>query len=179
MSYVTTWFRMLLGLVGGALTGAILVTVYFYLIFESRSGGSGGEPPWLILLFPFIYSLAAWSIGLVVVGLPIWLLLHVLEFRQWRWAALLGIAVTFVIACIVAKDSEIVRSLSPFNADGNVDPKTLSKSQLASQKWQDTIFASLVLSVIGAAVASVVWRIAYRSVRWPTTEAPQTSTSDR
>lgn len=163
MSYFTTPGRMVLGLAGGALTGAALFSVYV-LLAAAQGGGTSGGSAWGILLVTFVYSAVIWSIGLVAIGLPVWLLLHFLKLRHWLWAVSVGAVLTFGAVYVFAMESGIFWHMAGFTIGDFVDPATLSESELASRKWQSALLASFVLSVIGTAVASAVWRIAYRPV---------------
>jgi hypothetical protein len=117
---------------------------------------------WPFVLMAFIASAVIWAIGLVVVGLPAWLYLHHRERRHWLWAVAVGAVLTFVAVFVIAMETNFFRGMAGMYVGGGVDPSTLDDAQLASQEWQSAILASSVLSLIGMAVAFVVWRIAYR-----------------
>lgn len=163
MSYVTTGPRMALGLAGGALTGATLFCLYVLLSASPAPFGSGGGS-WAIALVAFIYAAVIWSAGLVAVGLPVWILLHVLKRRHWLWAVSVGAVLTFGGVYWFATETNTFWGMAGFTVGDFVDPSTLTESEVASRKWQTALRASFVLGAIGAVVALAIWRIAYRRV---------------
>ena len=161
MSYLTTPGRMALALGGGALTGAALLSIYLAVSSPVSPAPSSDGALWAIPLVIFIYAVI-WLIGLVAVGLPVWLLLHSLKLRHWLCAVLTGAVLTFAVVYLIAIETGLFYGVAGFTEYDGIDPATLPAGQLAGRKQQTALYASSVLGAIGAAVGLAVWRIAYR-----------------
>jgi hypothetical protein len=140
MTDANTEPRILLGLAGGALTGAVFTSLYFVVdgLLDHTEDLIANQ--WPLLVLAFIVSAAIWGMGLVAIGLPVWICLEHFERRHWFWAMSVGGVLTFVAVYLFAWITAIF--------------------------WHRALLASFAHSVIGAAVSFVVWRIAYR----PTSE---------
>jgi hypothetical protein len=100
----------------------------------------------IVSILIFIVALVGWSLGLFLFGLPLWWLFHRSGRRSWRVAMLLGAFTTFVIVLLLERSGGILAV-----ATGDTEA-----GQLISFIWIG------VMAVLGAIVALVIWRIAYR-----------------
>ncbi len=165
MNYVTTPGRVGLSLGGGALTGAVLLSLYMTLStlpYVTLAPPVDAAGLWWILLLEILILAVVWLLGLVLIGLPAWLVLHYLGLRHWLWAVSAGAVLTSATAYVIAIESGVFYGVAGFTEYDGIDPITLTESELASRKQQTALFASFVLGVIGAAVGFAIWRIAYR-----------------
>src|SRR5215471_1075624 len=124
--YETTPGRVAKGLLSGAVAGATLVAFPF-LIF----------PPFAVIAF--IYAFAAFAVGLIIVGAPLWVLFHALHWRSATAASALGFFATLATITVYW-----------ISLDLGVTPLTL--------------VPAIVLGFIGAAVGRTIWAVAYRPV---------------
>ena len=131
--------RPLLGFAVGAFTGAALVSARFTVEYATSypvEGGTfaptGGDiVRWAVAIF--IGALIVWSIGLTVVGVPIWRLLHDRGVRGPFAAVLLGAITVYVVGML----------WPPTSATAAVEP------------------ARLLLAIAGGVVGLVIERVAY------------------
>jgi hypothetical protein len=167
-SYDTTSPRVALSLIAGALAGASLIALWWVWGTAQNLGvqyllNYGALPT----VFVFIVALVIWAIGLATFGLPLWWLLHKLGLRHWLVAVVAGAALTFLVDFgIETRLFELIPPLisSNFSASDSGGP-TIIANQLTSHGWRVTFLAALQLSLGGALVALVIWRIAYRSAK--------------
>ena len=134
----------------GALTGATIIaapTFVLSLVYESIDQFLSGN--FLMVMWTFVVAFVVWAIGLVVVGLPLWWLLHKKGVRRWWVAALCGAATAFVGAFALSLALMLLVESSPFK-----DPGAFAM----------IVLAAVEIGVYGAIVAAVIWRIAYRRV---------------
>ena len=139
--------RATLAAIAGAVVGALGVVIVVLLFAALASGVSASDLVVSILIF--LVALVGWSLGLFLLGLPLWWLFHRNGWRGQRVAMLLGAFTTFIIVVLL-------------ETSGGVLAVTTGKSsagQLMSLVW------TCVMAVLGATVALVIWRIAYRPAR--------------
>jgi hypothetical protein len=139
--------RATLAAAAGAAIGAAGV-VAVVLLFAAMAGGVGASDLVVSLLI-FVVALTGWSLGLFVFGLPLWWLFHRNGWRGRRVAMLLGAFTTFVIVLVLEMSGGIF-AVATGDSDGG---------GLVSFVWAG------VMAVLGAIVALVIWKIAYRPAR--------------
>ena len=139
--------RATLAATAGAIIGALGV-VAVVLVFAAMAGGVGVSDLVVSLLI-FVVALTGWSLGLLLVGLPLWWLFHRNGWRSRRVAMLLGAFTTFVIVLLLETSGSILAVATGVSDD----------SGLVSFVW------AAVMAVLGAIVALVIWRVAYRPAR--------------
>jgi len=139
--------RASLAAAAGAAIGAAGV-VAVVLLFAAMAGGVSASDLVVSLLI-FVVALTGWSLGLFVIGLPLWWLFHRNGWRSRRVAMLLGAFTTFVVVLLLERSGGILAVATGVSDGGD----------LISFVWV------VVMAVLGAIVALVIWRIAYRPVR--------------
>ncbi|HKP23075.1 MAG TPA: hypothetical protein VJV39_04385 [Dongiaceae bacterium] len=136
--------RATLAAAGGAVIGALGVVAAVLVFAAMASGVSASDLVVSILIF--LVALVGWSLGLFLVGLPLWWLFHRNGWRGRRVAMLLGGFTTFVIVLLLERSGGILAVATGDN----------SGEDFISFVWV------AVMAVLGAIVALVIWRIAYR-----------------
>ena len=134
--------RATLAVTAGAVIGALGVAVVVVLLATIATGVVSASDL-IVAILIFIVALVGWSLGLFLFGLPLWWLFHRNGWRGRRVAMLLGALTTFVIVFLL----EMFGAVTTGNTDaGNLMPLV----------WAG------VMALLGAIVALVIWRIAYR-----------------
>lgn len=142
--------RATLAATAGAVVGALGVTIVVLLLATIATGVvSAGDL--IVAILIFIVALVGWSLGLFLFGLPLWWLFHRNGWRGRRVAMLLGALTTFVIVLLLEMSGGIL-AVTTGNSDAG---------HLISLVW------IAVMALLGALVALVIWRIAYRPVENP------------
>jgi hypothetical protein len=127
----------------GALSGALGVTTVI-LLLAALDGGITSASDLLFSVLIFVVALIGWTLGLFLLGLPLWWFLHRNGWRGRRSAALLGAGTTFVVVLLLQV------------SDGMFAPTAGGSGILM-------LFARAgFMALLGAIVALVIWRIAYR-----------------
>ena len=125
----------------GALCGAGLVSAN--LVAINLFGDRPGDGPFLAI-FAFPVALLGWSIGLLVVGGPAWALLHALGLTSRRIGAVVGGAITALVAPVVL----VLPEFDLLNADHGM-------------AWHHPLTNVAAFGAIGAVVGWVVVTVAY------------------
>jgi hypothetical protein len=136
--------RATLAAAAGAVIGALGVVAVVLLFAAMASGVSASDL--VVSMLIFLVALVGWSLGLFLFGLPLWWLFHRNGWRSRRVAMLLGAFTTFVIVLLLERSGGILAVATGDN----------SGEDLISFVWIG------VMAVLGAIVALVIWRIAYR-----------------
>ena len=136
--------RATLAAAAGAVIGALGVVAAVLLFAAMASGVRASDLVVSILIF--LVALVGWSLGLFLLGLPLWWLFHRNGWRSRRVAMLLGAFTTFVIVLLLERSGGFLAVATGDN----------SGEDLISFVWIG------VMAVLGAIVALVIWRIAYR-----------------
>lgn len=137
--------RATLAAAAGAVIGALGVVAVVLLFAAMASGVRASDL--VVSMLIFLVALVGWSLGLFLLGLPLWWLFHRNGWRSRRVAMLLGAFTTFVIVLLLERSGGILAVATGDN----------SGEHLISFVWIG------VMAVLGAIVALVVWRIAYRT----------------
>jgi hypothetical protein len=138
--------RATLAAAAGAVIGALGVVAVVLLFAAMASGVRASDL--VVSMLIFLVALVGWSLGLFLLGLPLWWLFHRNGWRSRRVAMLLGAFTTFVIVLLLERSGGILAVATGDNSGEN----------LISFVWIG------VMAVLGAIVALVIWRIAYRTV---------------
>ena len=128
----------------GAVIGALGVVAAVLAFAAMASGVSASDLVVSILIF--LVALVGWSLGLFLVGLPLWWLFHRNGWRGRRVAMLLGGFTTFVIVLLLERSGGVLAVATGDNSGGD----------FISFVWV------AVMAVLGAIVALAIWKIAYR-----------------
>ena len=127
---------------GGVLTGALIAGLVAL---------SGQHAPIALIMAWLLGSLFG-MLGITAVAAPLWLALHLAGWRGPRAAAALGAGLALFIF--------LGGQLHGF---GMLSPLPDATQSLGSQALT-AIVTALVLAAIGAAIALMMWRIAYRKL---------------
>jgi hypothetical protein len=115
---------------------------------------------------PFVVSMVLlaffiWSVGLAVVGVPIWWLLHKKGLRSWQAAVLCGAIAAFVGGFAMNLGLVLSIESSSFSDSGGY---SMIDGELTAYGWRSLVLGAVQIGFIGAIVGAVIWRIAYRRV---------------
>ncbi len=140
----------ILGFVSGAVTGGGLVTAAFTLGYATTYpvDGSAFIPTTAdavrLAWACFLIATTIWSIGLIVVGYPLWALLHHRGVRGSFAAALTGLGAVYAVGLL----------WPPTSIEGAVE------------------LDRILLAIAGGIVGAVIERVAYRRVVTPPPAPP-------
>ena len=148
-------WRAVEALFSGAVIGAAAVAG-LYLCSLVRGGPSPDTHVFApFVAFVFMLAFAGWAVGLIVLAAPLWWVLHKAGARSWQAAVIFGAIAAFLGH--VGLEAFGLRAITPaidglFSGDHSLAP---------SASW-GAYRARLAFAIIGAIIALVVWRIAYR-----------------
>ena len=161
--------RVMRSLFAGAVTGGLAIAICYAL----------GTAMSLGLLYLVRYGLAAatgifvaaflvWLLGLIAFGMVPWWVFHRIGFRNLVSAIVLGFAMTFLVDLAIA--SHIAGLLAPqlssgaheFVRDGAGAEEV--DYILTPHGWRLAVQGAAELGLLGATVAAVIWKTAYKAV---------------
>ncbi|MBA4047624.1 MAG: hypothetical protein C0476_03685 [Sphingomonas sp.] len=125
---------------GGAMGGAVAVLL-------ALGGGADAIAGVMAFALGTLATMAAITIG----ALPLWIILHYRGARRLRHAAILGAVIAFVLALSAQTHGFGLVAAPPVDAATQV------------YRWVSAAATSLMLAAVGAAIAVVMWAIAYRA----------------
>jgi hypothetical protein len=167
--YVTTFRRALLAVLGGAIVGAWVFFLEIAVLFAIRPskltemidyvGMSGAQLMMLIMAFAFIFFAG----GLLIVGTPLWWILHKLGRRTWLDALALGavLAAAGFVAMVMYNPEWPALSLISFLTE-EFGGLTAANGRLSGQGWEALVRGAIGIALAGAFAGLAMWRIAYR-----------------
>ena len=157
-SYVLTPIRIAPALWAGAAVGAAGVTIWFSLpaFFDPVGAAQIGSVTSAI----FFVAIVIWSLGLVVIGGPLWREQHRRGKTAPANALTLGLIATFVAA--FALNLLLTASATGIMEGGRV---LIEDGHRTVYGWFILFKDCILLSLLGGVVATVIWRIAYRTER--------------
>lgn len=151
-------------LIVGAAVGAVATNLPVVVMGLLYIGEPGGFQSQHIPLLVYMFALAfiVWGVGLILVGVPIWWLLHKKGLRSWWMAVLLGA----VAAAVCNFALNLAMTLPIENASlGDSGGQSMIDGELTAYGWWSLVRGAAAIGVVGALVAAVIWRIAYRRVQ--------------
>jgi hypothetical protein len=158
---VTTQRRAICAVLAGAATGAILTTLSSVVPVALTPEPYGGlEKALGIGIATLVAAFCVWALGILSLGVPIWLWAHGRGLRS-AWAAItVGAVLPFIATTVLG-----AASLSGFTSlsSGGIDEVVNGHLTLAG--WGSVVGQALLLALAGALIAMVIWRVAY----WPMT----------
>jgi hypothetical protein len=162
-SHATNVTRAIAALAAGASVGAVVTNADLLVIGVLYAGEPGGIQSQHIPLVISMFFLAfiIWGAGLVVVGAPMWWLLHRKGLRSWWIAVLSGAIAAFMGGLALSMALTLPIEHSSFGDSGG---DTMIDGELTAYGWQELFLGAVEVGVVGAIVAAVIWRIAYRRV---------------
>lgn len=158
-TYEITTGRAALALLVGALTGSLLVSAWYLAMFVMASSG---QLPGDIFLYQFrtmlilvpMSSFLVFAGGLLIIGIPLWALLHQLGWRSWMHSIIFGFLAGVVAALAIQFVPRLL--LASGTIAGNYRERELD--------WLNIAGSIAWIGVACAIVGLVIWRIAYRRV---------------
>lgn len=145
---------IMLALCAGAAVGAGVIALVFNLPYLFQAWPEGMFP----VLMTFIVAWVLWAVGLGVIGGPLWGLAERARLRSLHHAVVLGFIATFVAAAFftLLMDAGGLVSLI-------LDGKALVRNGRRTPYGLWVLARdSGLFALLGALVAVVIWRIAYR-----------------
>lgn len=125
---------------GGAMGGAVAMLL---------AVGGGGDA--LAGAMAFALGTLVTTVAITIFALPPWLVLHWRGARRMRHAAMLGAMTVFVVALSAQTHGLGLVDAPPVDAATNL------------YRWVSATATSLMLAAVAAAIAVVMWAIAYRA----------------
>lgn len=156
-AYSTTLPQAMLGVVAGAVSGAVLVVLW------SLVGMTRFDEYWLRhALAIFTYAAVLWAGGLILVATIPWSVLHHFGLRGWPIAIALGAILTFLVVF-----GFMTNGFGTYVAENGISAAdsggpTWVNGRLTPHGWVEAFQFAAICSAVGAAVGLVVWRVAYR-----------------
>ncbi len=119
-----------------------------------------------VMAILFAATWIVFAAGLAVFGIPLWWICHRLGRRSARTALALGFLATFLVSLILNGPPLVYGGNNASYGDGG--GMAISEAILAPDGSYRALWDSFEFALLGAAVAGLVWRLAYRgpSVRW-------------
>jgi hypothetical protein len=130
------WSSLLIGAVVGGV--GTIVGIWLVTIIDPSVPGETFEIAYAVPAL--VYATLIWLVGLLVLGLAPWLVLHRFGFRGWISAVMLGIALTFLLPIALTAGSE-------------------------GLNWPGTFIVCAGFGCLGVVVAISIWLNAYRPWR--------------
>lgn len=144
--YQTNWRRGIIGLLVGALAGAV-IHIMPRVAIDVAAGQANLSELLGVLPLAFAANFAVWLIPLILIATPVWIILHRLKLRAAWLAAIVGAVLTlFGLAALWFAGTCC----------------TYKQGGLILENVAAVIPAVLMLMVEGAVVGLVIWRCAYR-----------------
>lgn len=164
--------HMARGLFVGAVTGSVITTlpVVLSVNYPDRLADIAFHALALGLIV-FVCAFLVWLFGLVIVGLPSWLVLHRLGYRNVVAAVVLGFVATFFVT--LAWRSNFFALPPPVSAMGSTHEwYAVSEGlvevdyKLTRLGWKFAFEGAAELGALGVVVAIAVWTAAYHPRFW-------------
>jgi hypothetical protein len=156
----TTLPRAALGLLAGAITGALLfAAAQATLGFTAYGSGDAAYLVLAVAALGFVMTAAA----LVVIGVPAWIGLHYAGFRRPRTGPLAGFVIGFAVTMAIVLHPMGLATLLAAASGEAPEAIPLVTSGSLGMPWSDAIFPAVMGGLVGALVGWVVRRVAYRS----------------
>jgi hypothetical protein len=177
VDYATTIPRALLALVAGAVTGTLVFLLELGILLALRPNKLQEMADFVGTTYLDLLQLTATAVlsffagGLLVVGAPLWALLHFLKRRDWYYAVALGAglcAAGFFVMALWNPDFTPAVSLVSFLTEefGGLVWNN-EANQFNEEGWQAILRGTTLLAVAGALSGLTLWKIAYRRPRPP------------
>src|SRR5688572_22809673 len=172
VDYATTIPRALLALVLGAVTGTLVFLLELGILLALQPNKLPEMANYVGTTYLDLLQLTATAVftffagGLLVVGAPLWALLHFLRRRDWYYAVALGsglCAVGFFVMALWNPDFTPAVSLVSFLTEefGGLVWSN-EENQFNAEGWQAIGRGTALLAVAGGFSGLTLWKIAYR-----------------
>jgi hypothetical protein len=170
--YVTSFWRVVLAYLGGALTGGVVFFLEVVAMLALRPGkldqiSEFAETDSTALIVSVaLAGLLFFAGGLLVVGGPSWFILHRLGRRDWYYATVLGAvlgAAGFVAFALTSPEWDGLRLISALTEEyGGL---TASNGKFTAEGWAALERGAAGIALAGGLAGLALWRIAYRKRR--------------
>jgi hypothetical protein len=172
---VTTIPRALLALVGGAVVGTLVFLLELGVLLALRPnkfpemaefvGTTYLDITWLTTSAVFTFFAG----GLLLVGAPIWALLHFLRLREWYVAVALGAGLCaagfFVMALWNADFTPAISLVSFLTEEFGGLVWNNEENRFNPEGWQAIWRGTALIALAGGLAGLALWKIAYRRAR--------------
>ena len=162
LNYSTTPTRVAFSLVAGAALGAAVTTID-YLTSQYKINGHEYFLKWGFSngLTVLSVSFLVWLFCIVIFGGPLWSFLHLKGFRSWRFAAIFGGIIPFIVVFCTQTGFLTGRAAGNLSYYGSGGQQWLD-GKLTPFGWKIAIIDAGSFALIGMFVAILIWRTAYR-----------------
>jgi hypothetical protein len=166
--YELTIKRAVLALAAGEIFGTIILSILGAFPFPSaalRSHG-GVDLDWtnflsaVVSVIPFVAIV--FGIGLLIVGVPGWVLLHRNGWRGWRAALAFGFVATAGLDLAAFAVFPVLISVEGTYSASDDGGPTIINGHVTLHGWTEFAEQAITLGAVSAIVGWVIWRIAYR-----------------
>ena len=172
--YKTTILRAGLALVGGAVAGTASFVLEIVALLALRPSKLGELNEFVgtttVELFQLIalFSLIFFAVGLLVVGSPVWWLLHRLGRRDWFYAVAVGAGLGSAgfAGWVLWNPEWPALSLISFLTE-EFGGLTARDGQLSAEGWEALVRGTIGIGIAGALAGLMLWKIAYRRPQTP------------
>jgi hypothetical protein len=142
-------------LLAGVVVGAMMVTAW-------RGAGllmEGMPAAWLFITMIFFVSLAFWATGVVLMGAPVWAVLHYMNLRSPVYAV--GAGGASALLALVGLSLVMSSGVADQYDRGRY---VIQNGVRTADGWLSLLTDALLMGVAGGVVGMVIWRIAYRRI---------------
>jgi hypothetical protein len=164
--------RVVRSLFAGSAAGGCSFAIWFVLeTAVSRGPLYALQYGLLTAIGIFVATFVVWTIGLVAFGIGPWWVFHRIGFRNLLSALVLGFSLTFLVS--LSLNSHLAGLLAPTLPAGVHEAVRDAHGDrevdyvLTPHGWRLVVDGAAELGVIGAIVASAIWRTAYKPVFAP------------
>ena len=175
VDYATTIPRALLALAVAAVTGTLVFLLELGILLALRPNKLNEMAEYVGTTYLDLLQLTATAVftffagGLLVVGAPLWALLHFLKLRDWYYAVALGAGLCaggFFILALYSEDFTPAISLVSFLTEefGGLVWNN-EANQFNAEGWQAIWRGTALLALAGGLAGLTLWKIAYRKAR--------------
>lgn len=109
----------------------------------------------------FIYSFIVWITGFVILGGPIWALLHFFNKRLFWHALLAGYLVTFLVVFGILTKGFTGKTGSKWSSSTN-GVQNWDNGVMTAAGWAGAFTTSMFFGVIGMAMGALIWFVVYK-----------------
>lgn len=167
--YDTTPVRLMLALPAGAFAGTVVMLAWA-IVGQLIAARNTPENPYalatLLGMSP-LFGLIVFVVfagGMLLVGAPLWALLHRWGYRSWRAASALGAIASFAAGLIfITLPQWSMPSETRFSASDAGGP-TIVDNRRTLHGWEQALMQAGIIGLAGLFAGLTVWRVAYRRV---------------
>jgi hypothetical protein len=150
-------------------TGVVTATVLSLLVALAPAGfipdadggllGASGKRIRNAVIFISFFSFIGWTGGLLIVGAPVWRLMHRAGFRRWFQAVAVGAVLAFGVRLALAVHSW--SGYAFYEVGGPTLRAVVVDHKLTALGWRLSFESAAWAAVIGGVTGFTIWYIAY------------------